>query len=310
MNTTVLSLAAQCDGSTVVSLPPDQALPPGLHILSLDDSAVAQKSLKCVLEAELPDAAVATYGKGIEEVDTFMQAALARGDIIIVDQHVDFPGHRLRGTSIVAELIARGYTGFACIRSGDAEEADIAKSKASGAYWHVGKEVPIRTMLQELGREYHRFLQRSSLDLEGPSDVGRKAVSSSSSMPANGSLARPGVKAVASSSSMPANGSLARPGVKAVALSSSMPANGSLARPGVKAVSSSSSMPANGSLARPGVKAVASSSSMPANGSLARPGLKAVASSSSMPANGSLARPGVGSSSSPLQARRSKSLSK
>ena len=171
-----------------MSLPPDQALPPGLHILSLDDSAVAQKSLKCVLEAELPDAAVATYGKGIEDVDAFMRAALARGDIIIVDQHVDFPGHRVRGTSIVAELMARGYAGFACIRSGDAEEADVAKSKASGAHWHVGKEVPIRTMLQELGREYHRFLQRSSLE-EGPfaPDTGPQAVASSSSMPADGS---------------------------------------------------------------------------------------------------------------------------
>jgi len=187
VNTTARSAALR-DGSTVVSLPPDRALPPGLHILSLDDSALAQKSLKCVLEAELPDAAIATYGKGIDEVDAFMRDALVRGDIIIVDQHVDFPGHRLRGTSIVAELMAQGYAGFACIRSGDAEEADVAKSKASGAHWHVGKEVPIRTMLQELGREYHRFLQRSSLE-EGPfaPDTGPQAVASSSSMPADGS---------------------------------------------------------------------------------------------------------------------------
>ena len=158
-----------------------------------------------------------------------MRDALVRGDIIIVDQHVDFPGHRLRGTSIVAELMAQGYAGFACIRSGDAEEADVAKSKASGAHWHVGKEVPIRTMLQELGREYHRFLQHAVLDRERSSalDMGPEAVASSSSMPAasegppreravldrEGPFARDtGPHTVASSSSMPAEGSLAGPG--------------------------------------------------------------------------------------------------
>ena len=139
---------------------PVPGFPPGLRIFCLDDSPVARRSLKGVLEAELPDAVVATFGGSIAEVHEFKPAALAQAHIVIVDQHVDIGDQEFRGNLIVQDLLASGYSGFACIRSGDAGEEDVALSKRSGAHWHVGKETPLRQMLSELSVEYHLFLRQ------------------------------------------------------------------------------------------------------------------------------------------------------
>ena len=138
-------------------------IPVGLQIICLDDSAIARQSLQHMLSAEIPGATVTTYGKYVAEVAEFKKAALNQGHVLILDQHVDFPEANLLGTDIVKELLAAGYKGFACIRSGNAAEADRALSRQSGAHWHVGKEVRLRDMVNELMSEYDSFLQRQGV---------------------------------------------------------------------------------------------------------------------------------------------------
>ena len=89
----------------------------------------------------------------------FKAAALHGGDIIIVDQNVDISGTEMLGTDIIAELICAGYAGFACIRSGDSTEEDQKLSRAAGAHWHVGKEVPLRELVSQLQEQYGIFLR-------------------------------------------------------------------------------------------------------------------------------------------------------
>ena len=138
--------------------------PPGLTILGLDDSAIARETLQFHFQNEIPSALkVAMYGKDVEEVEQFKEDALESGDILIVDENVDLPGAEQLGSTIVKELMAAGYDGFACIRSGNSEDADRELSLASGAHWHVGKEVRMRDMIGQLRAEYETFLLRNEV---------------------------------------------------------------------------------------------------------------------------------------------------
>ena len=64
-----------------------QPFPHGLTILCLDDSGVARESLQCILEAEVPGATVATFGRNAAEVpsETLSSwATTSRGSAVIV----------------------------------------------------------------------------------------------------------------------------------------------------------------------------------------------------------------------------------
>ena len=137
--------------------------PAGLTIMGLDDSAIARRTLKLNLDRDVPTATTEMYGKDIAEVEEFKRAALQRADILILDENVDLPGNEQAGSAILQELIAAGYKGFACIRSGNSAASDVAQSLAAGAHWHVGKEVPIRDMLQEMREVYSNFRLREAL---------------------------------------------------------------------------------------------------------------------------------------------------
>ena len=159
LNTTVKPTEGSEEQAVHVALP----FPAGLTILGVDDSAIARRTLKMNLQREVPTATTEMYGKDVAEVEEFKRAALQRADILILDENVDLPGNELLGSAILQELIAAGYKGFACIRSGNSAASDVAQSLAAGAHWHVGKEVPIRDMLQEMRVEYNDFLSRQAL---------------------------------------------------------------------------------------------------------------------------------------------------
>ena len=127
----------------------------GLHILALDDSGVTRQGLEMKLRKAIPNAEVAVFGKDPADVEAFKEAALAKGDILILDENVDLPGVPLSGSAILRELRALGYDGFACIRSGD--PPDAAKAAGSGAQWHVSKDVWMRDMIAQLRVEYRKF---------------------------------------------------------------------------------------------------------------------------------------------------------
>ena len=154
---TQIAVGARLESTEVVKM--TRPVPMDLNILCLDDSPVARQSLQYMLPAHIPGATVATFGKNLEEVHEFKKAALTDGDLVILDQNVDVPEAKLKGTDIVKELVADGYKGFACIRSGDCSEEDRALSHQSGAHWHVGKELRLRDMSEQLMFKYSIFLQ-------------------------------------------------------------------------------------------------------------------------------------------------------
>ena len=137
----------------------------GMKILCLDDSGITRQNLEMILTQEIPNATVTMYGKDPADVEEFKRDALAKGDILILDEHVDLPGPELRGSAILQELVAEGYQGFACIRSGDSTDADKVRSYKSGAHWHVGKEVRVRDMVSQLRKEYKKFKGKGMIEL-------------------------------------------------------------------------------------------------------------------------------------------------
>ena len=157
-----IELAESSAGPNVTSSPrpssPTPPFPDGLNILALDDSGIARLNLEATLKTEIPNAVIAAYGKDLAEVSEFKRAALEKGDILIMDENLQVPGvELLQGSAILKDLIAAGYHRFACIRSGDSADADKRRSLASGAQWHVGKEVWIREMVRQLRVEYEKF---------------------------------------------------------------------------------------------------------------------------------------------------------
>ena len=131
--------------------------PSGLSIMCLDDSPLARYSLGTLIPSLCPDVAVATFGEDAADAERFKPAALARANIVILDQNVDVPGKELLGTEVAAELLEEGYQGFLCIRSANSTEADVELSRRSGAHWHVSKDVPVPKMVKMLQREYQAF---------------------------------------------------------------------------------------------------------------------------------------------------------
>ena len=155
--TTASSIASSPTLTQLPEQPPACPLCRGLHIIALEDSGIPRKSLLVNLENAIPDATIAMYGKDIDEVEEFRQAALDKADIVILDQNIDVPGNHLEGSAILNELIGAGYDGFACIQSGNSALADQALSLRSGAHWHVGKGVPMPEMIRLLKEEFQAF---------------------------------------------------------------------------------------------------------------------------------------------------------
>eukprot|EP00667_Euglena_gracilis_P007404 EG_transcript_7480 len=60
----------------------------GLHILCLDDSEVARRLLRHTLGPAFPACTVEVFGSTAQEVHLFVEAAVDRGDVLIVDNHL------------------------------------------------------------------------------------------------------------------------------------------------------------------------------------------------------------------------------
>ena len=129
--------------------------PPKIRVLVLDDSAVARKWVTSVLKDVLPEGAtILAYGEGFDDVDRFTRAVGDHTDIVIVDQHLDFLGADVLGTSVVQELVTTGYRGLVCMRTANATGADVAAYRSSGAHCVIGKEMRPKEMVALLSREY------------------------------------------------------------------------------------------------------------------------------------------------------------
>ena len=133
-----------------------------LTITCLDDSAVARRTLENAFEQYLPNAAVQIFGQGAGDIPAFKRCVEKKCDILVTDQHLDFPGDEMLGSDIVRELLEAGYRGLVCIRSGNNAEEDVALYRRAGAHCHIGKEMRMKDMVQLLLRQYALHLQQSS----------------------------------------------------------------------------------------------------------------------------------------------------
>ena len=132
--------------------------PAGLRISCLDDSAIARRSLLHALSAKFPESTISVYGETVEEVEQFKETLLgAACDIALFDQNLDISGCSMLGTDILKDVLARGYRGLACIRSGNVSDADRELYMQSGAQCIFDKELPLKALAVELAQQHSRF---------------------------------------------------------------------------------------------------------------------------------------------------------
>mmetsp|Transcript_51250 Transcript_51250/g.83798 ORF Transcript_51250/g.83798 Transcript_51250/m.83798 type:complete len:88 (+) Transcript_51250:1-264(+) len=79
------------------------------------------------------------------------------------------------GTTVMQEVLDKGYEGMACIRSGNVSEADSDLYHRCGAHCIFDKETPVKQLLPKLAIQYERFCRmqqrpsRSSVPSLAPS---------------------------------------------------------------------------------------------------------------------------------------------
>eukprot|EP00667_Euglena_gracilis_P006950 EG_transcript_7019 len=105
-----------------------------LRVLCLDDSEVARRLLQHTLSLHFPSCTVEVFGNDSQEVRDFMVAALDRGDVILIDNHLVYEDGQFFGPQILTDLFRSGFSGFACVRSANMSPEDQAEYFASGAH--------------------------------------------------------------------------------------------------------------------------------------------------------------------------------
>ena len=125
-------------------------LPSPVHILCIDDSPVARKTLAIVLPKKIPGAVVDVFA----DVELFKQAVARGCDIVIVDQNLSFPGAEVKGTTLIRAIFAAGYAGLACVRSANCTDADQSDYFRSGAHCAIDKDSRWPEVVQLLDTAY------------------------------------------------------------------------------------------------------------------------------------------------------------
>ena len=157
------------------------SLPQQLQILCIDDNPIARKSLKLALSSRITGCIVETFGSVLAEVEQFKLAALQGCDIAILDQHLDFPGNDMLGSTIAVELVGAGYKGLVCMRSSNNAAEDQELYSASGAHCVFGKDMAWAEMVPALCEAYvHHASTDDASPRKGPLGAEQTATSSSS----------------------------------------------------------------------------------------------------------------------------------
>eukprot|EP00667_Euglena_gracilis_P002940 EG_transcript_2946 len=134
----------------------------GLHILCLDDSEVARRLLLHTLGREFPACTVEVFGRDPQEVHLFVEAAMDRGDVLIVDNHLVYDDVKFLGPQLLRDLFSRDFCGFACVRSANNSPEDQAHYLASGAHCCLGKDMRPPELVATLREAYLDFRRGAS----------------------------------------------------------------------------------------------------------------------------------------------------
>eukprot|EP00668_Euglena_longa_P010730 GGOE01013007.1.p1 GENE.GGOE01013007.1~~GGOE01013007.1.p1 ORF type:complete len:560 (-),score=116.12 GGOE01013007.1:676-2355(-) len=166
MDTVLVTAECVVDVSEPVS--PITLFPAGLSFVVMDDSLCAQRLLEFHIRRSCNPGEVRCFGADEGDVVLFLQAAQCRADIVITDQHLEYSQTYL-GTDLVRQLVANGFPGLLCIRSGDDSAEDRAKYAESGAHCSFAKDVPGAQLMEELKRAYVQLKQVASPQPPSPS---------------------------------------------------------------------------------------------------------------------------------------------
>ena len=95
------------------------------------------------------------------QVAEFIDGVLENGSIAILDQNLEYgKGANLLGTEIARQLVAGGFEGLICIRSGNMAVADLIEYQRAGAHCAFGKDVSMKQVIEDIKVAYVRHIVR------------------------------------------------------------------------------------------------------------------------------------------------------
>ena len=128
--------------------------PPDLHVCVIDDSEQSRRMLKHHLLHRVTKN-VHVFGESARDVEPFIEKTMAGADIAILDQNLEYGAEEnVLGTDLIQRLLARQFPGLVCVRSGNAAAEDAAFYRRCGAHCVFGKDVPLRSIIEELKAVY------------------------------------------------------------------------------------------------------------------------------------------------------------
>eukprot|EP00668_Euglena_longa_P004166 GGOE01004881.1.p1 GENE.GGOE01004881.1~~GGOE01004881.1.p1 ORF type:complete len:517 (-),score=130.95 GGOE01004881.1:671-2221(-) len=130
------------------------ALPAGLRIFCVDDSAVARRLLHHAFSNHPSRPRVHVFGATVGEVEEFMFLAPQSADIVILDHHLDYGLVHYLGPQLLQLLLQKGYTGVACIRSANVSAENQGEYLQLGAHCAIGKDANPRELVDTIARAY------------------------------------------------------------------------------------------------------------------------------------------------------------
>eukprot|EP00667_Euglena_gracilis_P004701 EG_transcript_4727 len=134
---------------------PTLHFPAGLTFAVLDDSDCARSLVEFHVRQWCDPSEVLCFGASEADVPLFLDVAPRQAHVIILDQQLEYSRTYL-GTDLVRQLLAKGFPGLICIRSGDDAADDRAKYAESGAHCSLAKDLTGPQLAEELKRAYVR----------------------------------------------------------------------------------------------------------------------------------------------------------
>ena len=131
-----------------------QQRPWNLRFCCADDSKLARRLLDVNLKRHFQGSCVDIFGATKDDLEGFVEAAMALADVVIVDQNMEYGPTTVYGTDLLKQLTALGFGGLCCIRSANTSADDRALYTSCGAHLTLDKGLSFRDMALRLQNAY------------------------------------------------------------------------------------------------------------------------------------------------------------
>jgi hypothetical protein len=162
----VFEMGLETEIAPVLDVPQDHLrtsllarFPRDLEVYCLDDSDAARRLLHHNLVRWADTQNVHAFGNDQTEVAAFINGVLRNGNIAILDQHLEYGREaNLLGTEIARQLVARGFKGLICMRSGNMAVPDLIEYQEAGAHCAFGKDATMKQAIEDIKVAYVRHI--------------------------------------------------------------------------------------------------------------------------------------------------------